>query len=338
MPRLTPARLAGLLALALLAGCSKAESPGGAAGKGEEAGKKKYSIAVIPKGTTHEFWKSVHAGAIKAAMEAGDVEVIWKGPHREKDLSGQIQIVQDFVTSGVDGICLAPLHSQAMVRPTNEAIEQGVPVLIFDSALADESQIVSFVATDNRRGGALAADRLAEVLGGTGDVILLRYMVGSESTEQREEGFLDRLKEKHPDINVLVSNEYALDTPETALSKATQLLQKYRDEVDGIFAVCEPNCEGTLQALRNTDLAGKVKFVAFDPNEALIRGMTEGHVQGIVLQDPVTMGHQAVKVMHTKLTGGTVEKRVQTGEYMATPENMNSPEMKKLLNPERFEE
>ena len=114
-------------------------------------------------------------------------------------------------------------------------------------------------------------------------------------------------------------------------------MQQFSDEVDGIFAVCEPNCEGTLMALRNTDLAGKVKFVAFDPNEALIRGMTEGHVQGIVLQDPVTMGYEAVKTMHAKLTGKPVEKRVQTGEHVATPENMDTPEMKKLLNPERFE-
>lgn len=330
--------LAALLASAFLAGCSTS-STGDSSGSGSAGGDRKaYTIAVIPKGTTHEFWKSVHAGAEKAAKELGDVRVIWKGPLREDETAGQIQVVQDFIAQGVDGICLAPLDSRALIRPAAEAVESDIPVVIFDSALGDESQIVSYVATDNFRGGQLAADRLAEAMGGGGDVILLRYKEGSESTEQREEGFLSRLKEKHPKVNVLVSTEYAGTTPASALAKATQLLQKHRDTVDGIFAVCEPNADGTLGALRDSDLVGKVKFVAFDPSPALIQGMTDGHVHGIVLQDPVTMGYEAVKTMHAKLTGGSFEKRVQTGEHVATAENMDTPEMKKLLSPERFGE
>ena len=335
MPRPLPAKLVALLAIFFLAGCSGSSSP---TANGNAGGAKRYRIAVIPKGTTHEFWKSVHAGAVNAANELRDVEVLWKGPLREDETAGQIQVVQDFIAQGADGICLAPLDSRALVRPAIEAIESDIPVVVFDSALADESQIVSYVATDNFRGGQLAAERLVEAMGGEGDVILLRYKEGSESTEQREEGFLAALKEKHPNVKVLVSNEYAGTTPASALSKATQLLQKHRDAVDGIFAVCEPNADGTLGALRNTDLAGKVKFVAFDPSPSLIEGMREGSVHGIVLQDPVTMGYQAVKTMHAHLTGKPVEKRVQTGEHVATPENMDDPEMQKLLTPERFGE
>ncbi len=125
----------------------------------------KYRIAVIPKGTTHEFWKSVHAGAARAAKEAGNVEVLWKGPLQENDTEGQINVVQEFITKKVDGIVLAPLDSQALVAPVRDAKEHGIPTVIFDSALADESIIVSYVATDNFHGGALAARRLAEVLG-----------------------------------------------------------------------------------------------------------------------------------------------------------------------------
>jgi ribose transport system substrate-binding protein len=329
-----------VLTLAALAGCNSKSSTGDRA-EGDAAsagGKKTYTIAVIPKGTTHEFWKSVHAGAEKAAKELGDVKVIWKGPLREDETAGQIQVVQDFIAQGVDGICLAPLDSRALIRPATEAVESDIPVVIFDSALGDESQIVAYVATDNFRGGQLAADSLAQAMGGEGDVILLRYKEGSESTEQREEGFLSALKEKHPKVNILVENEYAGTTPASALAKATQLLQKHRDTVDGIFAVCEPNADGTLGALRDSDLAGRVKFVAFDPSPTLIAGMKDGHVHGIVLQDPVTMGYEAVKTMHAKLTGGTVEKRVQTGEHVATAENMDTPEMQKLLSPERFGE
>jgi len=336
MPRRAVAALLLPLALLFVAGCNNSTSNSAAKPTGGD--KIKYRIAVIPKGTTHEFWKSVHAGAVNAAMEFGDTEILWKGPLREDETAGQIQVVQDFIAQGADGICVAPLDSQALIRPVTEAIESDIPVVVFDSALGDESQIVTYVATDNFKGGRLAAQRMSDALGGKGDVILLRYKVGSESTEQREEGFLTELKENHPEINVLVSNEYAGTTPDMALSKARQVLQKYRDDVDGIFAVCEPNADGVLGALRQTDLAGKVKFIAFDPSPTLIKGLKEDTVHGIVLQDPVTMGYEAVKAMHAHLVGEKVEKRIQTGEHVATPENMDTPEMQKLLNPTKFGE
>jgi len=125
----------------------------------------KYVIAVIPKGTTHEFWKSVHAGAENAAKELGNVEIQWKGPLKEDDLEGQINVVQDFITKKVNGIVLAPLSSTGMVDAVKQAKAAGIPTVIFDSGLDDESIIVSYVATDNFQGGALAARRMAEVLG-----------------------------------------------------------------------------------------------------------------------------------------------------------------------------
>lgn len=298
---------------------------------------KKLTFAVIPKGTTHEFWKSVHAGAENAAKEIGDIQILWKGPLLENDRDGQISVVQDFVTKKVDGIILAPLDKQALVDAVKDAQAAKIPVLIFDSALQDESLIVSYVATDNYKGGQLAAARLAESLGGKGNVIVLRYNAGSESTEQREEGFLTELKEKHPGIKVISSTEYAGTTPESSLEKATQVLTKYKAEVNGIFAVCEPNAAGVLKALEETGLAEKVKFVAFDPNKELIQGMADKKVHGIVLQDPVTMGYESVKRMAAHIKGEKVDKRIGTGEYVATPENMATPEMDKLLKPQQFE-
>jgi len=215
----------------------------------------------------------------------------------------------------------------------------GIPVVIFDSGLdGDKKNYVSYVATDNYNGGALAARRLAEVLGKQGDVIMLRYNPGSESTENRERGFLETLEKEFPDINVLSSDEYAGTTPESSLDKATQLLQKHREKVDGIFAVCEPNATGVLGALRDLEMAGKVKFVAFDPNQPLIEGMSEGSVDGIVLQDPVKMGYEAVMALMAQQQGKDVEKRINTGEYVATPENMDETEMSKLLKPQQFED
>jgi ABC-type sugar transport system substrate-binding protein len=167
-------------------------------------------------------------------------------------------------------------------------------------------------------------------------VVLLRYNPGSESTEQREKGFLETLAKEYPSIKVLSSDQYAGTTPEGALDKATDVLNKYQDRVTGIFAVCEPNANGLLGALENTGLAGSVKAIAFDPSTALIKGLTDGKVHGIVLQDPVMMGYLGVKTMVAHLDGKDVEKRIVTGEYVATPKNMSEARMKELLEPAQY--
>jgi ribose transport system substrate-binding protein len=334
-----PMRSCSAFAVALglifcLAGCSQSSQPAkSGAGAG---GRKKYRIAVIPKGTTHEFWKSVHAGAENAARELGNVEVLWKGPLQENDRDGQISVVQDFVTRRVDGICLAPLDSQALIKYVKEARQEGIPTVIFDSALDDESEIVSYVATDNFNGGVLAAKQLAKVLGGKGGVILLRYNPGSESTQQREEGFLAALKENYPEITVISSNVFAGTTPEEALDKSQQVLIKYRDQVDGIFAVCEPNSTALLKALEQEGLSGKVKCIGFDPTPQLVQAMRDGKMHGIVLQDPVRMGHDAVVSIVQHLEKKPIDKRISTGERIATPDNLDDPEIEKLLNPQQF--
>src|SRR2546421_7727538 len=178
---------------------------------GSKSGKKKLTIAVIPKGTSHEFWKSIHAGAIKASKElsstGNEVEVIWKGPLREDDREQQIQVVEGFASQGVDGIVLAPLDDRALARPVEEAKSAGVPSVIIDSAL-DSNSIKSFVATDNRKGGQLAADRLGQLLNGKGKVLMLRYQEGSASTQDREDGFLGQLKAKFPNIELVSSDQY----------------------------------------------------------------------------------------------------------------------------------
>jgi ABC-type sugar transport system substrate-binding protein len=167
-------------------------------------------------------------------------------------------------------------------------------------------------------------------------VILLRYNPGSESTEQREKGFLETLSKEFPSIKVISSDQYSGTTPESALDKGTDVLNKYRDRVTGVFAVCEPNATGLLGALGNTGLSGKVKAVVFDPNSTLIKALKDGKIDGIVLQDPVTMGYLGVKTMLAHLEGKKVEKRIVTGVYVATRENMNDDRMNELLKPAQF--
>jgi len=326
-----------ILALAVLvAGCSgsRPERVSDTAST-PSASSPTYRIAVIPKATSLQFWKSVHAGADRAARELGHVEIIWKGPAQESNTAGQIEVVRNMITQRVDGICLAPNHSEALVSVVLEANDERIPVVVFDSGLGKGAEVVSYVASDNPHGGKIAAERLAEVLGSEGDVILLRYRAGSESTGEREEGFLETIA-RFPKLRVLSSDQYGEATALEAMQKATQLLVRHRDEVEGVFAVCEPNCHGMLEALEQSGLAGKVKFVAFDPSDILIKAMESGKVHGIVVQDPVNIGYRAVQTIVQHLQGRPVESRVGTGEYVATPENMQTERFRSLLYPALF--
>ena len=297
---------------------------------------------MIPKGTTHIFWKSIHAGAVKAQQElkaAGlNVEIIWKGPLKEDDRESQIRVVEDFVTRGVTGIVLAPLDDAALRMPVKDAVDNGIPVVIIDSGLK-RADYTSFVATDNYIGGTKGGERLAEILGGKGKVIMLRYQEGSASTMNREQGFLDILKEKYPDIEVVSANQYGGATTESAYMASENLLAPLRTPeggltIDGIFCPNESTAFAMLRALEDSDLAGKVKYVGFDSSDRLVQGLRKGQIHGLVLQDPINMGYLGVKTVVAHLQGRKVEKRIDTGSSVATPDNMDDPKMKNLLEPD----
>ncbi len=310
--------------------------------KRKEETESKYRIAVIPKGTTHVFWKSIHAGAVKAEQELKDsgleVEVIWKGPLKEDDRESQIRVVEDFITRGVSGIVLAPLDDMALRMPVKDAVNNGIPVVIIDSGLKSEDY-TSFVATDNYIGGRKGGERLAETLGGKGKVIMLRCHEGSASTTKREQGFLDVLKEKYPEIEVVSSNQYGGVTTESAYRASESMLAPLRKPdggltIDGIFCPNESTTFGMLRALEDSGLAGKVNYVGFDSSERLVQAMRKGYIHGLVLQDPINMGYLGVKIVVAHLRGEQVDKRIDTGSSVATPENMNDPKIKNLLEPD----
>jgi ribose transport system substrate-binding protein len=301
-----------------------------------QSGAKTYSIAVIPKGTTHEFWKSIHAGAIKAAREfsaqGNEVALTWKGPLREDDREQQIQVVEGFTSQGMSGIVLAPLDNRALVRPVEEAQRAGIPTVIIDSGL-ESNNIVSFVATDNLRGGELAAERMGALLQGKGKVLLLRYQEGSASTEQRELGFLTKLKSSFPNIEVISSDQYAGATRDTAKRASENLLNRFGNEVQGIFCPNESSTSGMLLALQDIDKAGKVVFLGFDATQTFIDAMRNKQLHGVVVQNPFNMGYLGVKTMVEHLMGKPIEKRVDTGVTMITPDNLDAPESQALLHP-----
>jgi ribose transport system substrate-binding protein len=291
----------------------------------------RLEIAVIPKGTTHEFWKSIHLGAAMAAEEFG-VEVIWKGPQKEDDRAQQITVVEDFISRGVDGIVLAPLDERALVRPVRDAVRENIPVVIIDSALQGRD-FISYVATDNYKGGVLGARKLAELVRSRGKIFLIRYQEGSASTTEREQGFLDTITAEAPAISILVQDQYAGSTTESAYQLAENLLSRFPD-VDGIFCPNESSTFGTLRALQEAGLAGKVIFVGFDSSPKLVQGLRDGHIHGLVHQNPVKMGYLGVKQMVLHLRGQIIEKRVDTGVFLVTKENIDDPEIKSLLSPD----
>lgn len=290
----------------------------------------KLEIAVIPKGTTHSFWKSVEAGARKAAEETG-VQVVWRGPLKEDDRAQQIGLVQQFVGSKVSAIVLAPLDSSALVNPVRAAAQSKIPVVIIDSGLKGEvgKDFASFVATDNRKGGEMAGEELVRILGGKGKVVLLRYSEGSESTAEREEGFLSVVK-KHPEIEMTVTNRYGGATISMAQDAAMNLIDKIR-EADAVFCPNESTTVGMLLALRQNGLAGKKKFVGFDASSTLLQGMKKGEIQALVAQNPQRMGYLGVKTAVAVIRGEKIDPRVDTGCVLVTKENMDTPEVKTVL-------
>ena len=295
-----------------------------------------FRIAVIPKGTTHSFWRSIHAGAVKAERELKangvNVTVTWKGPLREDDREQQIQVVEGFLSQGMNGIVLAPLDDRALVRPVEEALAAGIPTVIIDSAL-DSDSVVSFVATNNTRGGELAAEHMAKILNGKGRVLMLRYQEGSASTRNREEGFVRKMQSDFPGIDVISSDQYAGATRDTAKRASENLLNRYGDELHGIFCVNESATVGMLLALQDIDKAGKVVFIGFDSNEILIEALRSGHLQGVVVQNPFHMGYLGVKTMVDHLLGKPVEERVDTGVVMVRGDHLEEPETQTLLYP-----
>ncbi len=294
------------------------------------------TVAVIPQGSLQRYWQAIRAGALKAesdlAAQGTAIQIAWKAPVREDDLDEQARIVDGFVRQGVQGIVLAPFDSRALIGPVEAAARAGIPTVVVDSAL-ETPQIVSFIATDNRKGGTLAADRMADMLGGPVSVLLLRYQEGSASTEDREKGFAQRLRQGYPHIQLIVSPEYAGTTRESAKKLGEALLARHGNNLRGVFTPNESTTAGMLLALSAAKKAGKMTLVGFDTSDVYVDSLRYKQLHGLVVQDPFKMGELGVKTLADHLAGKTVSKRIDTGATMVTPENMDQPGIQRLLRP-----
>lgn len=308
------------LAAALISCRPKSNSPGTAASPGPRA------IAVIPKGTTHIYWQSVRAGAEAAGRELG-YKIFWNGPERETDRERQIQIIEDFIVQKVDGIVLAPLDREALVPSVEKLYSLKIPCAIIDSGI-DTDKYVTYAATDNHRGGALAARRMGEILGGKGNVIVVKYTPGSGSTTARENGFIETIQKEFPGIKI-VDSKYGMDTVETALQATEDMLTRNRD-VQGLFACNASTAVGAVQALQS-QRRPEIKMIGFDAEKALMDGLRAGEIDSLVVQNPYKMGYEGVKAVVAQIKGELVTKKIDTGAELITKASLDDPKVKDLL-------
>jgi ribose transport system substrate-binding protein len=306
---------AGTLALlALLASCKRDGKP---------------VIGVVPKGANHIFWQSVHAGAVKAGQEFG-YEIEWSAPALEIDSGRQIEIVDSMVTRRLAGIVLAPVDQKALVGPVERAAREGVPVAIFDSGI-ETKQRITYIATNNREGGRMAARRLAEILGGKGKVVVIGFMAGSASTLEREEGFLEEIK-KHPGIEMPVGVQFGMANRAKAMSITENVLTAHPDIV-GIFADNETSLAGAVQAVKGRN-AKQVKVVGFDASDQLVEDLKGGWIDSLVVQNPFLMGYEATKAVALQRQGKPVAAEMDSGATLVKAGDLEKPEVKALLFPD----
>ena len=313
-----------VLSLTLVSGCGK-KSESGPSESGSTAPTR--SIAVIPKGTTHIYWQSVRAGAEAAGKELG-YKIYWNGPERETDRERQIQIIEDFVVQKVDGFVLAPLDRQALVPSVEKLAAANIPCAIIDSGI-DTDKILTYAATDNYQGGVLAARRMGQILGGKGNLIVVKYVPGSGSTTERENGFIDTIKKEFPGMTI-VDEKYGQDTVETALQATEDMLTRNQN-VQGLYACNASTAVGALQALISQKRS-EIKMGGFDAEKALLDGLKAGQIDALVVQNPYMMGYQGVIAVDAALNGQPVEKKIDTGVSVVTKDNLDKPEIKTLLN------
>lgn len=285
-------------------------------------------IGVIAQGRSHMFWQSVHAGAVAAGRETG-IEISWNAPTAETDFAGQLQIMQTMINRRVSAIAISPIDKRALVSAVERAASENIPVVIFDTGI-ETDKYVSRVATDNYAGGRMAAERMGQILGGKGTVVMVQCLPGLASTMAREQGFEDTLRERYPGIKIL-DKRFGMSDFAKSLAVAENMLTAH-PEVDGVFASNETGSVGAAQALKSR--RSKAKMVGFDWSPTLAEDLKSGVIDSLVAQDPFKIGYEAVRAAALKLNGGTPPKEQPLPARLVTLDNLNDPDVQKQLNPD----
>jgi ribose transport system substrate-binding protein len=320
-------RISGLVAagmtLALLVGaCGGGSSPTPASGTGE-----KPYIAIVSKGSQHQFWQAVEKGA-KAEAEKLGATVTYEGPASESEVDKQLTMLQTALDKKPKAICFAALDSKAATPLLEKAKAAGIPVVGFDSGV-DSDIPVTTVSTDNIAAAGEAADQMAKLIGEAGKVAVIVHDQTSQTGTTRRDGFVNRMKEKYPNIQV-VAIEYGAGDPVKSADLAKAIMTANPD-LKGFFGGNEGSAKGVLNALKETGKEGKIVAIGYDSGQQQIDAIKSGVMAGAITQNPVGIGGKCVEAAMDAIAGKTLAKNIDTGYYWYDKTNIDKPEIQAVL-------
>jgi ribose transport system substrate-binding protein len=288
-------------------------------------------LAVVPKAVGFSFWEDAHKGATCAASKLKDVNVSWDGVSAETDVSGQVDLLQNFLSSGVNGLVYAATDAKTLYNVTKTAMQKGTPVVNIDSGTNPQPATVPVFATDNIAAARKVPDLIASKLGKKGGkVAFIPFQAGTVTNDQRTQGFKEGLK-KHPELK-LVATQSSQSDVNTALRVTGDILTAHPD-LNAIFAANEPGVVGAAQAVRQAGKAGKIVIVGWDAAPDEVKGVQNGEISALVVQNPFRMGYDAVNAIVKKIRSGTAPHSEDTGVTFVTKSNINQPKVQSLLKP-----
>ena len=283
-------------------------------------------IPLVSKGFQHQFWQAVKAGADQAAEEFG-VEVTFEGPDNETMVDRQIDMLSAALARNPTAIGFAALDSQAAIPLLREAQEKGIAVVAFDSGV-DSDIPVATTSTDNVAAAALAADKMAELIGGTGQVAVVAHDQTSRTGIDRRDGFVERMGEAHPDVEI-VTVQYG-DGDHLKSTEVTKSILQANPELAGIFGTNEGSAIGVVNGVRELGTEDVV-VIGYDSGTQQKAAVREGLMAGAITQNPVGIGYETVKAAVAASKGESVEANIDTGFYWYDATNMDDPEIAAVL-------
>lgn len=301
------------------------EAPAEEAPAAEATGEKIY-IPLISKGFQHQFWQAVKAGADKAAAELG-VEITFEGPEAETEVAKQIDMLKDALSKKPAAICLAALDSTAVVPQLEECKANNIPVIGFDSGVDSDIPIAT-CATDNKAAAAAAADKMAELLGGKGEVFVIVHDQTSITGKDRRDGFVEQIEAKYPDIKIV-----GIDYGDGNADKSEQIVAAAivaNPDLKGVFGANEGSAIGAVNAVQKSGKKDLV-LIGYDSGKIQMEAIRNGLMAGAISQDPVSIGYNAVKAAVAASKGETVEKMIDTGFKWYDKTNIDEPDIQAVL-------
>jgi ribose transport system substrate-binding protein len=288
-------------------------------------------LAVIPKSVGLDYWTKVHSGAECAASQMRGVNVTWNGVTDETDVVGQLNLLNNYIAQGVNGLVYAATDATAMTQVSTGAAKAGIKVVSIDSGTTPQPANVPLLATNNIAGAKLAVDQLAKAIGPAGGKIaIIAFHAGSQTNDQRVQGFEAGLK-KHPKLH-LVGTQYSQNDYNTALTVTANVLTANPD-LKGLFAANEASDIGAVQAVRLAHMAGKVKIIGWDTSPDEVKGVQEGIVSGLISQDPFRMGYDGVRAAAALVRHQSKPRSENTGVVMVTKSDLHNSKVRQFVSP-----